>query len=142
MVRLGDFHGGIGERATARIFVAIVLHQHIEQRLSLQTRVAGMRRDGFIPADPALTHLAAQILRHELVLRGEIAVETHLVGTGFGGDGIDAHGVNAVAIKEFAGRFHDAIAHARLWHGRNNLFLYSHLRRFSTTHKELHLTCD
>src|SRR5450631_3271836 len=101
-----------------------------------------MRRNGLIPPEQALTLLGAQVLLHEFVLGGEVAVEAHLIGTGLAGDGIDAYGVNAIAIEQIAGCLHDAITHSRLWGGRNNLFLYSYLRRLGSIHKDLHLTCE
>src|SRR3984885_6892798 len=62
MVGLGDFHRGVGERATPRIVFARVLHQHVEERLDLQAWIARMGRDRFIPPQHAFTLLAAEIL--------------------------------------------------------------------------------
>ena len=47
------------------------------------------------------------------ILRREVAIERHLVGTGRLSDGVNADGMDAAAIEQFAGGREDALARRR-----------------------------
>jgi len=86
--------------------------------------------------------LAAKELGDQILFRGEIAVETHLVAAGFACDGVDAHIADAVAMEKIAGSLEDSISNAHrcsLHRGR-----LSHFDRFGRRghFKCSSLTCD
>src|SRR5580700_8054832 len=139
MIGLGDFHSGISKRAATRLHGAGLFEQEAEERFNLRARIPGVSRDRLVPPPPGFRLYLAQVLRHELVLGGEVAIEAHLVCAGFRGDGVDADGMNPAAVEELAGRPHYAIAHALLRLRRNNLFLYSGLRCPRSNHYQLPL---
>src|ERR1700724_4812281 len=127
MVRFGDLHRGIRERAATRLLATGLLHQQSEQRLDLRPRVPGVCRDRRVPPLPRFGLRLTQVLRHELVLGDEVAVEAHFVGAGPAGDGIHADGADATGIEQIVGGSHDAIADALPRPSTHNLWFYSRL---------------
>ncbi len=62
-------------------------------------RVAGVRAGQLSPYRVTLRGQKAQIFRHQLVLRLEMAVERHFVCFSGLGDGLHPHGMDAMAIE-------------------------------------------
>ena len=75
----------------------------LEPGAKLRPRVAGMGLLEPVPAAVGLARGLAQICRHQIVLRAEVAIERHLVGAGSLGDGIDPYGPDSMPVKQIAG---------------------------------------
>src|ERR1700674_5923288 len=88
-----------------------------EQRLDLPWWIAVMRSHDRVPVLPHLAPLFTQIFGHQVVLGRKAAIETHLVGAGFGGNGVDPYAADAMAVEQLAGGIENPIAHARLGAG-------------------------
>ena len=109
-----QLHGRVRQRTAARVTGAGAHRVRVKQRLDLGARIAGVRGYERVPPLPALAHFLAQVLRHQLILGREAAVEAHLVGAGLARDGVHAHRADAMAVEQVARGLEDAVAHPRL----------------------------
>ena len=73
-------------------------------------RVGGGER---IPGSVEFLRELAETRGDQRILRGEVAIERHLVGAGRLGDRVDADGMDAAAIEQLAGGREDALARGR-----------------------------
>src|SRR6266571_624564 len=62
-----------------------------------------MRQRELVPAGVRKLRCLPQIFRHQFVLRGEVAIERHLVGAGRLGDRLDPHRPDSMPIEQVAG---------------------------------------
>jgi hypothetical protein len=113
IVIIRDLDRGIAERAATAFLVLDRDQMRFEQRLDLTSRIVRMRGNGRVPVLPHLALLFAQVFGDQLVLGREAAIEAHLVGAGFRGNGIDTYAAYAVAIEQLARGIEDPIAYAR-----------------------------
>ena len=112
MARLGELHRGVGERAAA--VGAFELRNALQQIAKLRVGIARMRGARRVPQRIAFLRELAEIGGNQLVLRGEVAIERHLVGAGGIRQRLDAHAVDAIAIEKLARRAQNALAGGRL----------------------------
>jgi hypothetical protein len=106
---LGEFHCGIGQE-TAALLAARELGGHaakpgIEPRP--RVRMSCLQS---LPERVRTFGEATQALDDEVVFRGEVPIERHLVGAGRLGDGFDAHGPNSMEVKKLVRGREDALA--------------------------------
>src|SRR5262249_61996922 len=66
----------------------------------LRARIAGMLCGELVPVPARLLRQAAQVFRNQLVLRGEVPVQGHFVGSSRFGDGLDPNRPDPVAVKQ------------------------------------------
>jgi len=112
----GELDRGVGERAAAHARFARPLRHLPQQIAQLRLGVAGVLGARLVPHPFALGGERREIRRDQLVARAEMAVERHLVGAGSGGDGIDAHRVDAIAVEKLARRLQNTSARRRFLH--------------------------
>jgi hypothetical protein len=74
-----------------------------EPGVQLGPRVAGMGLPQPLPGRVGQLRALAQVLGHEFVLGGEVAIERHLVGAGRFRDGVDPHRPNPISVEQVAG---------------------------------------
>ena len=86
----------------------------LDELLDLLARLAGMLRDDRVPPFPEALRLFLEHLDDEVVLRFEHSIERDLRRARFGGDGVDAHGANAVSIEEVDRGAEQPVARARI----------------------------
>ena len=66
-----------------------------------------------VPGNVEFLRELAEARGDQHILRGEVAIQRHLVGAGRLGDRVDAHGMDAAAIEQLAGGREDALARRR-----------------------------
>jgi hypothetical protein len=66
-----------------------------------------------IPGNVEFPREFAETRGDQHILRREVAIERHLVGTGRLSDGVNADGMDAAAIEQFAGGREEALARGR-----------------------------
>ena len=74
----------------------------------LAGRIAGMLRLEPVPVRGGEPRAFAQVVRHQFVLRGEVAIERHLVGAGRLCNGVHPHGADPIPIEQLARDREDA----------------------------------
>ena len=102
MVAVRQLDGGIDEGAAALGLGGLVGAKKAQPGEQLAHGIVEMRRRDAAMGGVHLGGKPAQAFGDQLVLRGEMAVERHLVGAGGLGDGVDADAADAMAIEQVA----------------------------------------
>ena len=110
VVPFGKLHGRIGESAAAIAGIRHKVFDVLQPRLELALGIARVGRPELVPTGLPFRCEPAQILSHQHILRGEVAVERHLVRAGRFSDRVDADRTNTVAVEEIARRGENALA--------------------------------
>ncbi|MNY23152.1 hypothetical protein D3C86_1568030 [compost metagenome] len=112
VVLLGQLDGSVRQRAAARA-VEPCCHG-VEPGAQPGAGIVRMSFGELRPEAIGLLRERAQVLRHQRVLRLEVAIQRHLVGARGLGDALDPHRADAVPGEERAGRCQEALARGLL----------------------------
>ena len=103
MVRVRQFDRGVGECAAALGLVRLEVTDMAQPGQKLAFRIAHVGGRARIPGNVEILLKLTETGGDQHVLRGEVAIERHLVGACRLRDRVDADGMDATAIEQFAG---------------------------------------
>ncbi len=113
MIPIRQLDRSIGEGTAALSLVLLEVSNMAQPGQELAFRVARVRGSDRIPGSVEFLRDLAETRSDERILRGEVAIERHLVGAGRLGDRVDADGMDAAAIEQLASGREDALARGR-----------------------------
>ena len=94
--------GGVDQRTAALVGIGKALRHSRDPAAQLRERIARVLCLEPVPAGLGVPRGFAQVVRHQRVLRGEVAIERHLVGSGRLGDGVDPNRADPIPIEQLA----------------------------------------
>src|SRR6266481_6273606 len=103
MVLVRQLDRSVGERTAALGLVLLELTDMAQPSHELAFRIARMGSGYRIPGNVEFPREFNETRGDQHILRREVAIERHLVGTGRLSNGVNADGMDAAAIEEFAG---------------------------------------
>src|SRR5258708_7359390 len=110
MVLVWQLDRSVGERTTAVGLALLEVSNMAQPGQELAFRIALMGVGDRIPGSVEFLSELAETGGDQHILRGEMAIERHLVGAGRFGDRVDANGMDAAAIEQLAGCREDALS--------------------------------
>src|SRR3984893_7774367 len=113
MVLVRQLDRSVGECTAALGLVLLEVADMAQPSYELAFRIARMGSGDRIPGNVEFPREFAETCGDQHILRREVAIERHLVGTGRLGDGVDADGMDATAIEQLAGGREDALTRGR-----------------------------
>src|SRR5262245_5794425 len=100
MILFRQLDRGIRQRTSA-LLAAVEMTGHVlKPGTQLRARIAGMLCRELVPGRARLFSQAPQVRCNQLVLRGEVPVQGHFVGSSRFGDGFDPNCPDPMAIKQ------------------------------------------
>src|SRR6266403_3383049 len=103
MVLVRQLDRRVGECTAALGLILLEVTGMTQPRQELAFRITRGGSGDRIPGDVEFPREFNKTRGDQNILRREVAIERHLVGTGRLSDGVNADGVDAAAIEEFAG---------------------------------------
>jgi hypothetical protein len=103
MIPIRQLDRSVGECTAALGLVLLEVSDMVQPGQQLAFRIARVGGGERIPGSVELLRELAETRSDQHILRGEVAIERHLVGAGRLGDRVDADGMDAAAIEQFAG---------------------------------------
>jgi hypothetical protein len=110
MVRVRQFDRSVGESTTALGLVRLEVTDMAQPGQKLAFRIAHVGGSARIPGNVEILLKLTETGGDQHVLRGEVAIERHLVGTGRRRNCVGADGMYASAIEQLASGREDALA--------------------------------
>jgi len=114
MVLVRQLDGSVGERTTAVGLVLLEVSDMAQPSQELAFRITRMGIGDHTPGSVKFLRELAETRGDQHILRGEVAIERHLVGAGRFGDRVDADGMDAAAIEQPAGCREDALSRSNV----------------------------
>src|SRR6266446_5565912 len=113
MVLVRQLDRRVGECTAALGLILLEVTGMTQPRQELAFRITRVGSGDRIPGNVEFPREFNKTRGDQHILRREVAIERHLVGTGRRSDGVNADGMDAAAIEEFAGDRKDALARGR-----------------------------